>query len=446
MGKVLKYVAGIAGLLCLGLFGYLWIAPPALLKVGTNYSAKIVCSNVFIAGRDAQEVLALDVQAPGHPLLRYVSVKVDPQAQSVQAHLFGFLAPARSYHREGLGCTNVHTAVLSDASLPQADPLPTDAVWPQGGVINPLDNPTLGTVLSDPGLLGEGMRAVVVVKDGRIVGEVYGAGFDADTPLLGWSMTKTVTAALIGTLIQSGQMALTDNLTESYPDWAADARKDITVADMLAMSSGLQWNEDYGDVSDVTRMLYLSDDMTRFASARSLDAPTGTEFYYSSGTSTLLSRVWQDAAGQDDLAYAREALFEPLGMRSVVLETDAQDVFVGSSYMYATARDWARFAQFLLQKGVWNDQQILPLGFTDWMAEPVAASDGRYGKGHIWLHTGSDPTLAGSVWLRGHDGQSIGVFPSHDMAIIRLGLTPAEAEYSSLPLAKAVIAAINSAD
>ncbi len=437
--KALKIFVGTVALLAVAATGYLLFAPPDLLKVGTNYSAKIVCSNVFIAGRDPDEVLEIDVQAPGHPLLKQISIEVDQDAQTVKAWMFGFFAPATSQYRDGLGCTNVHEAALSDRTLAAPAPLPAGP-WPQGNDVSLSQNPEVLNIMSDNELLGEGYRAVVVVRNGRIVAEAYADEFDENTPLLGWSMTKTVTAGLIGTLIKSGRMSLDDTLIDSYPDWSQDNRKDITVRDMLAMSSGLQWNEEYGDVSDVTRMLYLNDDMAEFASGRDAGVEIGTEFNYSSGTSTMLSRVWQDKLDKDSLSYPRDALFKPLGMTSVVLETDTDDTFVGSSYMYATARDWARFGQLLLQNGEWEDQQLLPEGYTDWMFEPVEVSDNLYGKGHLWLEApGGYPPFEDSVWLQGHDGQFIGVFPSHDMVVVRLGLTPSRLEYSSLPLAKELI-------
>ena len=441
LGKALKVTAGTLALGVAAGIGYLLISPPDLLRVGTNYSAKIVCSNVFIAGRDAQEVLAVDVQAPGHPLLRQVSVEVDPEAQTVTARLFRYFAPATSQYREGLGCANVHGTSPELARLP-ALPALSDAPWPQGNGVAPSQDPSLQQVLSDQQLLGDGHRAVVVVQNGRIIGEAYADGFDAETPLLGWSMTKTVTSALIGTLIKSGQIGLSDTLTESFPDWASDDRQHIALEDLLAMASGLQWNEGYGDVSDVTRMLYLTDDMAGFAASLQAEAEPDTDFNYSSGTSTILSRIWQDKLGQNSITYPQKALFEPLGMTSVTLETDVSDTFVGSSYMYATARDWARFGQFLLQGGSWNGQQILPDGFTNWMFEPVAVSGGSYAKGHLWLNVpGGQPPFEDAVWLAGHDGQSVGIFPSHDLVIVRMGLTPSDVGYSPLPLAKAVIAA-----
>ncbi|WP_333714451.1 serine hydrolase domain-containing protein [Yoonia sp.] len=442
MAKAVKFTFIAIALIATGLAGYLRFAPPDLLRVGTNYAAKVVCSSVFISSRDADEVLRVDVQAPGHPLLGYVSVSVDQAAQSVSARLFGFAAHATAQYRAGLGCANLHDTDLSDATV-TADLAAPDGSWPQGNDVSLSQDPAISAILSDPALLGDGYRAIVVVKDGQIIGETYAAGFSPDTPLLGWSMTKTVTAAIIGSLIQAGEMSLDDPLTGSFAPWDQDARAGITVRDMLAMSSGLEWNEGYGNVSDVTRMLYLSDDMAGFASGKPLDAAIGTAFTYSSGTSTILSRVWQDRVGQTALTYPRAAIFGPLGMTSAVLEADAADTFVGSSYMYATARDWARFGQFLLQGGTWNGAQILPEGFTDWMVEPVESANGAYARGHLWREAASgQPPFEDAVWLRGHDGQWVGVFPSRDLVLVRLGLTPSRLGYSPLPLARALVAAL----
>lgn len=439
--RVIKWMVGALALSVVVAIGVLFVAPPDLLRVGTNYAAKIVCSNTFIAGRDAEEVLRVDVQAPGHPLLRQISIDVDPEGQRVHARVFGFFAPATSQYREGLGCTNVHDTGLTESALAPPDER-ASGLWPEGNEVQVSQNPDVLAALSQAGLLGQGYRAVVVVRNGRIVGETYAPGFAPETPLLGWSMTKTITAALIGTLMQSGKITLDDTLTGSYGGWAQDDRSGITIQDMLAMASGLQWNEGYGNVTDVTKMLYLVDDMSGFASNAPVDTGVGEVFNYSSGTSTLLSRVWQDRVGADSLTYPRTALFAPLGMTSAIMETDARDTFVGSSYMYATARDWARFGQLLLQKGMWNGTQILPAGYTDWMFEPVPVSNNRYAKGHLWLEAPGDlPPFEDAVWMQGHDGQFIGIFPSYDMVVVRMGLTPSRLGYSSLPLAKALIAA-----
>ena len=164
------------------------------------------------------------------------------------------------------------------------------------------------------------MRAVVVVKNGRIVGERYGEGFSAETPLLGWSMTKSVNGGdhrHVGQVRQAGRRP-TSGCSRA---WKADGRAAISVADLMAMSSGLEFNEDYGDVTDVTRMLYLEPDMAGFAAAKPLADTVGSVFNYSSGTTLMLSRLWQDAAGAEALSCPRQALFDPIGMTSAVLET-----------------------------------------------------------------------------------------------------------------------------
>ncbi|TIN05368.1 MAG: serine hydrolase, partial [Mesorhizobium sp.] len=226
------------------------------------YTAKIVCSNVFIAGRDANEVLAVDVQAPGHPLLRLMRMSVDKEQGTVSAGLFGVFGKSVAVVRDGLGCTAVpggdiaRAKVVAGPALTPAPPL--DALWPEGDKVDASQNPEIAKILDDPAMTGAGMRAVVVVKNGRIVAERYGAGFTQKTPLLGWSMTKTVNAAIVGTLVKDGKMVMTNQ--GQFGPWKADGRAAISLADMMAMSSGLEFNEDYGDVTDVTRMLYLEPD------------------------------------------------------------------------------------------------------------------------------------------------------------------------------------------
>lgn len=438
---------------------WLYAAPPELIRVGSNYAAKIVCSNVFVAGRDAAEVLKVDVQAPGHPLLRLMSVSVDPEAGTVKAGLFGLFGSGLAVARDNGGCATVPDGDVEAARAFALEP-PAEAVtdpealWPQGERIAPSQDPAVNAILDDAGVTGPGMRAVVVVKDGRIVGERYGEGFSAATPLLGWSMTKTVNAVLVGTLIGDGRMDL--DATGLFDAWKGEERAQISLADLMAMSSGLAFNEDYGDVTDVTRMLYLEPDMAAFAAASRFAAEPGKVWSYSSGTAALLSKLWQNAVGdsKEALAWPRTELFGPLGMDSAVFETDARGTFAGSSYLYATARDWARFGQFLLNDGVWNERQLLPSGFVSWMHEAAPASNGEYGRGQVWLHgpTGPGPVMgdpdAGidlpgdTYWMLGHDGQSTAIIPSHGLVVVRLGLTPSKLGYKPQALVAALVAAL----
>ncbi|RYC12071.1 serine hydrolase domain-containing protein [Ciceribacter ferrooxidans] len=428
---------------------WLAVAPPALLRVGTGYAAKIVCSNVFVAGRDPDEVLRVDVQAPGHPLLKLVGLDTDREKKRVTARLLGFIAPSSAVYREGLGCASAPDGGGAMAGpIPAPSPgqfaaAPTDVPWPDGEAATPID-PKLGAVLGDATLAGPGMRAVVVIKNGRLVGEAYGNGFSPTTPLLGWSMTKTVNAAIIGRLMSEGRIALDDRAL--LPEWKGDDRSAIRVRDLFAMESGLAFNEEYGDVTDVTRMLYLEPDMAAFAATRPLAAEPGTVFSYSSGGSVLLSKIWMDRIGDREaaLGYPRKALFQPLGMASAVLEADEAGTLVGSSYMYATGRDWARFGQFLLQDGVWKDERLLPEGFVAAMQRPTRASSGTYTEIQAWaVGPGDEPDSRfglpdDTFWVAGHDGQTITIVPSKKLVVVRLGLTPSKLGYRPQLLVKAI--------
>src|SRR3984957_17858594 len=452
--KILRRLAAAFALLLLACAFILWVRPPDLLRVGANYSAKIVCSNVFLAARDPDEVLRTDVQAPGIGLLRLMRVSVDRERRVVRAGLLGFIGDGLAIERTGNGCTVVPDGNLGIARRVRWGSAPGDrtpaavppgsadgaADWPIGNAV--ATDAALDRLLADDALAGPGIRAIVVVHHGRIVAERYAAGFAAATPLLGWSMTKSVVAGLVGVLVKEGRLAL--DQSAGWPAVSGAGRERIRIADLLAMSSGLRFNEAYGAVSDVTRMLYLEPDMAGFARAQPLAHPAGEFWSYSSGTANILSRIVQDAAGRFGAEYPAEKLFRPLGMTSATMETDEYGTLVGSSYMYATARDWARYGQFLLQDGVWRGQELIPRGFVDMMAAPVAASGGQYGHGLVWLW-GSDAVTPGipadTFWMEGHDGQSTAIIPSRDLIIVRLGLTPSRARYTPQQLVKAVLEA-----
>ena len=431
------------------------VRPPALLKVGANYGAKIVCSNVFIAGRDAQAVLADDVQAPGHPVLRHLDVKVDTERKTVRAQFLGFIGDGMAVYRPGTGCATVPDGDVAQAAQHQFKPIPIwapspNVPWPTGSQAE--TNPAVQALLEQDALAGPGMRGMAVIYRGRLIAQRYGQGFSATTPLLGWSMTKTVTAALVGMQIADGKLSLQQN---GFWQDKADPRAQITLAQLMAMSSGLRYNESYGDVSDVTRMLYLEPDMASFTAAQPLEAAPGSKWNYSSGTTVLLSRIWQRAAGGvDALSLPHNRLFAALGMNSAVIEADARGNLVGSSYMYANTLDWARFGQFLLQDGVWQGKRILPEGFVQGMQQVAPASGGQYGQGQVWrwgpsgdTPEGQNPDIkfnlpADAYWMEGHDGQSIAIVPSQQLVVVRLGLTPHRLLYQPQALLAAVVKAV----
>src|SRR5271167_3685689 len=253
--KILRRTAAALFALLLVLTLVLWLKPPELLRVGANYAAKIVCSNVFLAGRDPEEVLRVDVQAPGIALLRLMRVSVDHEHGIVRTGFFGFIGDGLAIARPGKGCTVMPDGKLefaagesSPARASQAEApnqsssaAASSSLWPDGNAVE--TKPALDRVLADDELAGPGARAIVVIDHGRIVAERYARGFTASTPLLGWSMTKTVMAGLIGMLVKDGKLSL--DQSGFWPAAPGDGRDRIRVADLLAMSSGLKFNEAY---------------------------------------------------------------------------------------------------------------------------------------------------------------------------------------------------------
>jgi CubicO group peptidase (beta-lactamase class C family) len=443
--KLFKFLVAIPLLGILGLSGWLAFIRPELLPLFSAYAAKTVCSNVFVAKRDADTVIRTDVQFAEHSVTKLMKIDIDTANRRVETAIFGLFARRYAGYAEGRGCTIVLKDEIPDrAAAPRLPPATPDALWPAGERTQLSDDKRLLAALNDPVLQGAGMRAIVVVHDGRVVGETYGEGFNASTPLLGWSMTKTVNAALVGMAVKDGKLSLDQK--SLFPQWASDARGEISVADLMAMTSGLAWNEDHGSPPDPGRLENLEKDAAAFARDRALVAPPGTKFNYSGGSSVLLARIWQNAIGAEARAYPQQRLFKPLGMTSAVLESDPSGTFLGEAFLYANAHDWARFGEFLRMSGEWNGEQLLPTGFVDYMHSPVPASDEGhgpvYGRGQVWLARGQGFDLpADTFMLQGHLRQVIAIIPSRKLVILRMGLTREDIGYSVAKLLRAIVAA-----
>jgi CubicO group peptidase (beta-lactamase class C family) len=259
-------------------------------------------------------------------------------------------------------------------------------------------------------------RALVVAHGGRIVAERYAKGFDANMPLIGWSMSKTAAYALVGLRTKDGELALDSR--ELLSEWRddGDPRCDITIEQLLRMTSGLRFDESYGDeLSDVTQMLFVKEDAGKFAASKPLEFPPGSHWAYSSGTTNILSRVLREsfANERDYLRFPYERLFKPLGMRSAVLEPDPTGTFVASSFLYASARDWARLGLFFLRGGKWRGEQLLPEMWVASSLIPTKSSpDAEYGA-QLWLKLpeaagrGEPPMPDDAYYMLGHDQQIV---------------------------------------
>jgi CubicO group peptidase (beta-lactamase class C family) len=449
VARILKWLGLAMVVAVAGAVGWVYLFPPELLRVGNAYAAKIVCSNTFVAGRDPADVLSKDVQAPGHPILKYVSFEKGDDF--ITTRLFGFVAQQTAVYRPGLGCAVVpdgdadKARAVALAQIPKAET--SELEWPLGDQVSkPMSEP-VQALLADPDLAGPDMRAIVVVKDGRIIGERYGEGFKETTPLLGWSMTKTVTGALIAARVADGKLAYDQD--KLFPQWTDD-RARIKISDLLAMQSGLDLEESYGDVNDVTRMLFLEPDQARFVESKALEAPPGQKWEYTTGSAVLLTRLWMNtfADQKEALAYPHAALFSRIGMSSAVMEPDEAGTFSGGSLMYATARDWARFGLLLADNGQWNGDQVLPMDYIRRVSTATDLSEGVYTGALAWKmesgeRKGDAPFAIPSdtYWAVGHDGQSMAIVPSEHLVVLRLGLTPSRLKYRPAKLLEKVVVA-----
>jgi CubicO group peptidase (beta-lactamase class C family) len=268
----------------------------------------------------------------------------------------------------------------------------------------------------------------MVLHNNLLITERYAEGFDRDTPILGWSMTKSILATLYGILANRGQIDI-DRPTK-WEEWQVDERNLITYNDLLRMQSGLEWDEDYSGISDVTRMLFLEDDMGGAQAAKNVIAPPAELWNYSSGTTNLLSKMLRNRfeSYQDYLNFPYRELIDRIGMHTMLIETDMAGNFVGSSYGWASTGDWAKFGLLYLNKGDWQGQKIFASDWVDYITKPTAHSEGKYGA-HFWLNAqGKLPDVPLDLYsANGHQGQRVYIIPSKSLVIVRTGL--AESPY-----------------
>lgn len=418
---------------------YAWRALPII----SGFGAKAMCTCVFLNGRAAEDVKQQEL---GAGLQSLGSFQVNTTDSSVVGSVFG-LAKRKAIFRRGLGCTLISELPEEDVrrqrvalyEYPTADP--DTVAWPMGDRLSDSLLPAF-----DRGAMAQAInfafseddpeqpvktRAVAVVYRGQLIAERYAPGFDRRSRHAGWSMTKSINSAAIGVLVKQGKLRVQE--PASVPEWKQDKRHRITLEHLLHASSGLRWEEDYGGPSGATTMLFQKGDMGAYAASRPLEHEPNTVFEYSSGTSNILAWLVRQEVGDADYYqfYYRELLAK-IGARSFVLEPDASGTYVGSSYSWATARDWARFGLLYLQDGVVNGEQILQEGWVEYSVTPApAARRGEYGA-QWWLNAGARgksenrtyPKLpSDSFQAEGFEGQFVFVIPSKHLVVVRLGLS-----------------------
>ncbi len=411
--------------------------PDRAIRVASAFVSQTVCSAVFVSRLDADHHYAAVLRPMGKlslldPVLRF---RVDTSRQDVSTSVAG-LFRSRAVYRANAGCTLVHgrtasTLALAGESHDSGDALPL--VYPKSERLRNVferafSRSDLATV------------AVVVIWNDSIIAERYGPGYSVETRLQGWSLKKSVVNALVAVLVRQGRLAVQDSIP--IPTWHRDPRRTITIDHLLRMTSGLALEETQSGFDAVSRLLFLERDMAAFAERARLEVAPGTRFAYTTGNTVLLSRVVRDLVGgrgEDVVRFAREELFGPLRMTSAVLELDATGTPIA---MYATARDWARFAQMYATDGIVRGRRLLPLGWVRYSTIPTLTSG--YGAGW-WLAAPQwrpDWDLpADAFYGSGHLHQKLLVVPSAHLVVARFGATHAPDDGFGT-LAQEVLAAV----
>jgi CubicO group peptidase (beta-lactamase class C family) len=464
---------GSASILVAVMVAFGWLFSKAA-PIGTGYVAKYLCSSTFISGRNPEIVFQEDV-APVNPMAKIVTYQIDRTNKSVTADSFGLFGLTAIY-RDGCGCSLVIDTTADQMARQKLVPPDfkenrpqhsADLDWPAGSQ-GPVDPSSLGvdplklkaaldSAFSEPGPdKPRKTRAILVVYNGQLIAERYAPGIDKDMPLLGWSMTKTVTNALVAILVRQNRLDIMQ--PAPVPTWQADNdnRKKITLDQLLRMSSGLKFEEVYLPLYDATYMLYGSSDFAAYAAARPLEAQPDTKWSYSSGTANIVARIVRQAIEKEHdyyYSFIYDELFDKIGMYSAVVEPDSSGTFVGSSYTFATPRDWARFGLLYLQDGVWQDERIFPDGWVEYTTTPTPkAPRGEYGA-HTWLNAGSASDPDDRRWpgsprdafaALGFQEQKVIVIPSRQLVLVRFGATSDRKAWNTDEFIKNILACLPS--
>mgnify|MGYP001827301991 CR=1 FL=1 len=434
--KPIKYIIwAIASIfiVALGYSGYLvW----KTARVAVGYKTKTLCSGVFISQRTPESILSNDL-AEGLPSpLQFIidQIETEVKEQATTGNLFN-LVTRKAVFRPGLGCTLLVGASEAELrssvegipispSVTSKELTKVDRLPPEIDSVKLQEFVDATFAEKNPNNLPR-TRALIVLYDGKIIAEQYASGFTKDTPLIGWSMTKSVTNALVGILVKEGKLSLQQQ--NLVPQWESDRRKQITLEQLLQMNSGLEFQENCEEpLADCPQMLFNAKNMTIYGESKPLIKEPGSDWDYASGTTNILSGIIRDTVGGADLDYLtfpHRALFDRLGMSSAVMETDSTNNFVASSYMYATARDWARFGLFYAQDGIWEGERILPEGWVEFSRTSATVANERYGA-HFWLiknYPQQKPLPEDLFLADGYQGQSVIIIPSRKLVLVRLG-------------------------
>ncbi len=404
----------------------------SLMPIITGYAAKNLCSAVFVSERNQEDVENLDLN---FSFISLVKSKVDTENKCVTSRfLWG---KSTAVFREGFGVTLLQEKDIEDLKAIRYPDISAGfsgdtILWPMGNIIpdsiTGIDRDALNIIsdkLINENAYGGTAFAFIVLHKGIPVAESYKPGFNEDTRLLSWSMAKSFTNALVGIMVKDSLLHLEQK--ELIPEWSEDERSNITLNNLMQMQSGLEWNEDYGNRSDITVMLHCEPDFAEYAYTLPLEYDPGTHWNYSGGTTNIVSYILRMQFENDDDYYTfpHEGLFYKIGITDAIFEPDESGTLVGSSYLYMTARDYARFALLYLKDGIFEGTQILPEGWVEYTTTAASDSKGEYGSFFRLNEGGRIKSAPEDMFMCvGHDGQRIFIIPSLDLIAVVLGYSP----------------------
>lgn len=427
----MKKILIIISVLLLITLAYFRIIIYPQLDLISGFSAKSVASAHFIDSRSLEMIEQGDNDIPK---VNWSTNKVDDTQNFATATVFG-LKKRKAIYRTGLGATLINDDfdIKKSYIIPKRTKLTTNLPYPYGNlepidtVFKNVDHKKLQAVIENAfdikGQKNKRTRSIVVLYKGKLLTEKYADGFNKNSKIMGWSMTKSVTATYFGILQHQGKI----DIMKPAPinEWQKDERKNITVNDLLHMNSGLEWEEKYDKICDATKMLFVEEDMTQSQINKPLVGKPNNSWNYSSGTTNVLSGILRKKFNthQEYLDFWYSSLIDKIGMNSMLVETDMAGNFAGSSYGWATSRDWAKFGQLYLNKGLWNGEQIFDESWIKYVTTPTNTSNGRYG-GQFWLNSGGFfPDVPKDMYYAsGFQGQMVAIFPGQDLIVVRMGL------------------------
>jgi len=397
------------------------------LNILAGYSAKNTASSVFVAKRT---LAFTDTTDNNFSPVSLASDEVNLKTKSAISSVFGLLT-RKAIIRKGLG--SVLTLNEDDETAAYLTPrrLQPDSKTPfpygngeQNNVIfKKIDYSKLKKSVSSIFTKEDKSRAVVVIYKDQIIAEKYADGFNKDSKFLGWSMTKSILSTVIGVMQHQGKINVLDKAP--IATWQDDSRKNITINNLLQMNSGLEWDENYDEISDATKMLFLDRDMTKMQENKPLVGKPNELWNYSSGTTNLLSGILKNyfQTHQEYLDFWYTDFIDKIGMNSMLLEADLSGNYVGSSYSWATARDWGKFGLLYLKNGNWNGEELFTKDWVDYITTPTNTSGGIYGA-QFWLNSsgGFKDVPNNMYYADGYQGQRVYVLPDEEMVIVRFGL------------------------